>query len=100
MTQSQLECAVAGATGESVTTVHRHGFSLLASRPADLEPEDLRLVLDCPFCGVPVAYPGTTRDGSLALAECDSCDVYFDFAVKEVYAVGAADRCETMSGAA
>ena len=61
-----------------------------ASNPRDLEPEDLRLVVDCPFCGRPVPYPGLVRDGSPALAECADprCDVYFDFAIAEVYAAG------------
>lgn len=86
MTQSQLDCAVAGATGESVSTVHRLGFGLLAPDPYYLEPEDLCLVLDCPFCGHPVAYPGGNPGGEQALAECVPCDVYFDFTIDEVYA--------------
>ena len=70
MTQAQLDRAVAGATGESLRTIRRLGFGLRPPRRDDLEPEDLRLVVDCPFCGRPVAYPGPARDGSPALAEC------------------------------
>ena len=52
MTHTQLIRAVAGATGESPRTVARLGFGLAPHCPADdLEPEDLLLVLDCPFCG-------------------------------------------------
>ena len=57
MTQAQLDRAVADRTGESLRTVHRLGFRLGCRSPS-LEPEDLRLVVDCPFCGRPVPYPG------------------------------------------
>jgi hypothetical protein len=88
MTQAQLDRSIAVLTGESPRTIHRLGFGLQAVRPGDLEPEDLRLVVDCPFCGRPVPYPGTVRDGSPTLAECADprCDVYFDFDPSEVYA--------------
>jgi hypothetical protein len=89
MTQAQLDSAVADATGESIPTIRHLGFSVLAGDGGDLEPEDLRLVVDCPFCRRPVAYPGRTRDGSLPLGECEPCDVYFDFGLEEVYAARA-----------
>ena len=88
MTQHQLDFAVARATGESPRHVHRLGFSLLAPTPVDPEPEDLRLVLDCPSCGDAVPYPGAAGDGSPALAECPRCDVYFAYDPAEVYAAG------------
>lgn len=97
LTQSQLFHAVAGATGESVAAIEQRGFGLVASHPGDLEPGDLRFVLDCPFCGHLVAHPGTVPGGALALAECLRCDVYFDFAEKEVYAVEVDDRGQVMS---
>ncbi len=85
MTQSQLDRSIAGRTGESLALVHRLGFGLPAR---DLEPEDIRLVVDCPFCRKPATYPGRAGDGSLALAECldPRCDVFFDFNLAEVYA--------------
>ncbi len=88
MTQAQLDRSIAGVTGESTRTIRRLGFGLQPARPRDPGPEDLRLVVDCPFCGRSVAYPGRVRDGSPALAECADprCDVYFDFAESEVYA--------------
>ncbi|WP_435011923.1 hypothetical protein P12x_006157 (plasmid) [Tundrisphaera lichenicola] len=91
MTQSQLDRSIADRTGDSLRTVHRIGFGLPA---ADLEPEDLHLVVDCPFCGHPTPYPGRAGDGSPALAECpgDRCDVYFDFRPGEVYAAGPVDH--------
>ena len=90
MTQSQLDRSIAGVTGESPHTIRRLGFGLQPNSPHDLEPEDLRLVVDCPFCGRPVPYPGRAGDGSPALAECTDprCDVYFDFDLSEVYVAG------------
>jgi hypothetical protein len=82
MTQAQLECAIADLTGESLDFVHGFGFSL----PAILEPEDLVLVLDCPFCCRPVPFPGRVRGGALAQAECLACDIYFEPREHEVFA--------------
>jgi hypothetical protein len=85
MTQAQLEDAVAAATGEPAYLIRGMGFSLV---PCVLEPEDLDLCVACPFCGQGVTYPGSTYDGSTALAECLRCDVYFDVSCDEVYAAG------------
>jgi len=86
MTQAQLDRRVADRTGESLRTVHRLGFQPGPAGPP--EPEDIRLVVDCPFCGRAVPYPGRAGDGSPALAECPGprCDVYFDFPEADVYA--------------
>lgn len=32
----------------------------------------------CPLCGRAVPHPPWLRDGSLALAECEDCDLYFE----------------------
>ena len=69
--------------------IHRLGFVAQAGSPAYRDPADLRLAVDCPFCRRPATYPGLAGDGSAALAECDACDVDFDFAPGEVYATGA-----------
>jgi len=89
MTQAQLDRTVATRTGDSLRTVRHLGFGLHPITSGDLEPEDLRLVVDCPFCRRPVPYPGRAGDGSPALAEClnPRCDLYFDFDLTEVYAV-------------
>ena len=66
MTQMQLDCQIARITGEPLTTVNTHGFSVLAEQPDDLEPEDVKLVLDCPFCRQPVVgSPGTELEFAL-----------------------------------
>jgi hypothetical protein len=49
-----------------------------------MEPEDIRLVLECPFCGRPVPYPGSVAAGSEPMAECERCDLYFGFLPQEV----------------
>jgi hypothetical protein len=91
MTQTQLVHAVARSTGESVRTVRHLGFSIQrVVPPPDRSVDDVRLVLDCPFCGRPVPYPGRAGDGSAAMAECDRDDVYFGFDPREVYAAPAA----------
>ena len=86
MTQLQLDRTVARKTGESLRTVRHLGFSIQAGPPGDLEPEDLHLAVDCPFCGHPCDLPA----GASALAECDACDVEFDFDPDEVYAAAGA----------
>jgi len=32
----------------------------------------------CPLCSRAVPHPPWLRDGSLALAECENCDIYFE----------------------
>jgi hypothetical protein len=86
MTQDQLDRSVARITGDSLATVKRLGFVILSPRSRNLARGELHLVLDCPYCGRPVRYPGPARDGTLLLAECARCDVEFDFELGEVYA--------------
>ena len=78
-----IDRAVAAATGEPLSTIRRLGFGPAALHAPD--PSEIALVLDCPFCGRPAAYPGRGMGGEPAMAECDRCDVYFDFADDEVY---------------
>jgi hypothetical protein len=84
MTRMLIERAVASALGEDLATVRRLGFG-----PATLDDScdavDVRLVLDCPFCGRRVSYPGRARDGSPAMGECAACDIFFDVDDDEVY---------------
>ena len=89
MTQLQLNRQLARITGEPLGTLRALGFGILRPDDEENEPEDIVLVLDCPFCRHPVPYPGHGGDGSELLAECDRCDVYFGFDICEVYATAA-----------
>ena len=95
MTQKQLNCQVARITGEPLLNLCYLGFNLVARNADDLEPEDIKLVLDCPFCRHPVPYPGHAADGSETLAECGRCDVYFDFQAGEVYTIAAGESSKS-----
>ena len=96
MTRTQLNHQVARITGEPIDYITALGFSLLRPGGESMEPEDIRLVLECPFCGRPVPYPGSAAAGSEPIAECERCDVYFGFDTFEVYAT-AAQKPSTMT---
>ena len=83
MTSRQRDQAL---TEKSLAVVRTLGFRPESPTPNDPEPEDLRLVLDCPCCRQAVPYPGLAGGGLTPLAECLICDLYFDFALDQVYA--------------
>ena len=85
MTQAQIDRAVAACTGEPLSLIRHHGFSLLTETRHQPAADDIRLVVHCPFCGDQVLYPGRSRDGSQALAECHGCDVDFEFDDRDVF---------------
>jgi hypothetical protein len=85
MTRNQLNECVATRTGESLAVIRRLGFQLKSGPREEPVAEELCLVVHCPFCRGPVPYPGRSRDGSAALAECDDCDVYFPFRDSDVF---------------
>ena len=89
MTRTQLNHQIARITGEPIDYITALGFSVLRPGNESMEPEDIRLVLECPFCGRPVPYPGSAAAGSEPMAECERCDVYFGFDTFEVYATAA-----------
>jgi hypothetical protein len=91
VTQAQLDRAVASVTGETVRDVRNLGFSILEHRPETPDPDDLCLVLDCPFCGGVIPYSGLPEDDTLAA--CLACDVEFAYAPHEVYAADVAAAC-------
>ncbi len=87
MTQLQLDQAVARTTGESLATIGRLGFQLQPEPAVNLEPEDLHLAVACSFCGSSCVLPAGPVDPNL-LAECDRCDIYFDFDVHDIHVAG------------
>jgi hypothetical protein len=93
MTQAQLERAVASATGETIRDVRSRGFSILENSPGTPDPDDLSLVIDCPFCGGVILYPGLPDGDAPALAACPTCDVEFEYAPYEVYTADMAAAC-------
>ena len=88
MTQHQLHRAVARSTGESLRTVRRLGFAPEPTRVPEPDPEDLALVMNCPFCRrrIVLVAPGSTSRELPVVGECDPCDVYFDYRLDEIYA--------------
>jgi hypothetical protein len=82
MTRTQLHRSIAARTGESMSDIRRLGFNLQADPRDEPPPDDIHLVLDCPFCRRQVAYPGRSGDGSATLAECDD---YFEFQDRDVF---------------
>ncbi len=83
MNQSEVERAVARATGEPRRFVKHFGFTLMAEEP---EPcADLGLAIDCPGCGASL-NPGDPLD-CLTEVECDYCDAVYPMAPEEVYVV-------------
>jgi hypothetical protein len=85
MTRAQINRQIAAQTGESLAVIRRLGFQLRPERHEEPAAEELRLVVHCPFCREPVAYPGRSRDGSTPMAECGACDVYFPFQDHDVF---------------
>ena len=85
MTQRQLDHAVARTTGESLSTVHRLGFSAPADGPAGPHPEAFYLVVDSPCCLERSPFPGRRGDGTGPPAECPRCAARFAFDLLDVY---------------
>jgi hypothetical protein len=85
MTCTQLNRSIAARTGEPLSEIRRLGFRLMVVPKEEPVAGEIRLVVHCPFCRQPVPYPGRSRDGSNALAECDGCDVYFGFEDRHVF---------------
>jgi hypothetical protein len=90
MNQSEVERAVARATGESRRFIKRFGFSLLA-----LEPEygtNPALALDCPGCGA--ALDPDHVVARLSEVECPRCDAVYPLSTDEIYVVDTARSAE------
>ena len=81
MTHSEIEKAVARATGETRHVIRRYGFSLVPEEPEP--PIDPSLVLDCPGCGI--RLQANDVSDPLGELECPRCDAVYPFAVDELY---------------
>jgi hypothetical protein len=86
MTRSRLHAAVAQATGESLRTINRIGFSEEADRGHDhSEASDPLKVVDCPCCGGAVVLTWCRFDRLPEFAECRRCETIVDYHPWEVY---------------
>jgi len=85
MTRNQVSHLIAARTGEPLSVIRRLGFQIKSEPREGPAAEEICLVVLCPFCRGAVAYPGRSRGGSAALAECAGCDVYFEFEDRDVF---------------
>lgn len=85
MRQSEIDRAVARATGESRRTVAAIGFSLW--EPDEPVETQLHVALDCPACGrlvrlTPEQYADPEHD-----VECAGCDSAYLYQPEELFAL-------------
>jgi len=83
MNQSEVERAVARATGESRRFIKRFGFSLLSEEPERCA--DPALGIDCPGCGA--AFSPDDVVNLLNELECPRRDAVYPVAADELYVV-------------
>jgi hypothetical protein len=80
MNQSEVERAVARATGESRRFIKRFGFSLIPDEPEQCG--DPALAIDCPGCGAVLNPDDAAIRREL---ECPRCDALYPVGAEEVY---------------
>jgi hypothetical protein len=85
MNRTQLDSTIAARTGESLSVIRRIGFQFQVQPHEEPASEEICLVVFCPFCRQATDYPGRAGDGSALLAECEGCDVFFDFEDHDVF---------------
>src|SRR5436190_6944053 len=86
MTRSRLHAAVAQATGESLGTINRIGFSEDFDHPHDLcESGDPLKVVDCPCCGGTIVLTWSRFDKLPDFADCRRCETIVEYHPWEIY---------------
>lgn len=86
MTRSQLHAAVAQATGESLGTINRIGFTQdVVLRHDHSERSDPLKVVDCPCCGGTIVLTWSRFDKLPEFAECRRCETIVDYHPWEIY---------------
>ena len=83
MNQSEVERAVARATGESWRFIKCFGFSLLSEEPEHCA--DPALGIDCPGCGT--VFKLNDVANHLSELECPRCDAVYPVAADELFVV-------------
>ena len=91
MKQSEIDGAVARATGESRRTIAGRVFSL--DRPFPRTPPSLDVGLDCPGCGHPVPLDRKAPSGLWSEAECGRCDAIYDVTPDELTVIERQSVC-------
>jgi hypothetical protein len=89
MNQSEVERAVARATGESRRFIKRFGFSLTPEEPH--HRADPALAIDCPGCGT--VFDPVEVVNLFSELECPRCDAVYPVAAKELYVVESPAAC-------
>ena len=82
MKQSEIDRAVARATGESRRTIAGRGFSL--DRPSPPAPASLEVGITCPGCGHRVPLNRAAPPEPWREAECRRCDAVYDVTPDEL----------------
>jgi len=85
MTRSRLHIAVAQATGESLGTINRIGFTQDVVQRHDHEGNDPLKVVDCPCCGGTIVLTWSRFDKLPEFAECRRCETIVDYHPWEIY---------------
>ena len=85
MTRTQVNHLIAARTGESLAVIRRLGFQLKSVPREEPPPRTSGWSSTAPSAAGQVPYPGRSRDGSAAMAECADCDVYFPFEDRDVF---------------
>jgi uncharacterized C2H2 Zn-finger protein len=88
MNQSEVERAVARATGESRRFIKRFGFSLIVDEPEHCC--DAALAIDCPGCGA--VFNLNDVANHLSELECPRCDAVYPVAADELYVMDSSRR--------
>jgi hypothetical protein len=95
MNRTQLDSTIASHTGESLSVIRRIGFQFQVQPREEPESDELCLIVFCPFCRQPTDYLGRAGDGSAVLAECDGCDVFFEFEDHDVFPASSKETTKT-----
>lgn len=82
MTQNELDCAVADATGEELSTIECMGFSF--EPPHRFDDDEPVLAVTCPFCGAAAILANTPEDLPLD-ADCGRCGTCFPYDNDDIF---------------
>ena len=86
MSCPRIHAAVARATGDSLRSINRIGFSHMPDHVRDeVSPGDPLTVIDCPCCGGTVVLSWDRAEALPEFADCRRCETIIDYHPWEVY---------------